>query len=418
MKAFETVHEWINWFQARPPTRQFYRAIPNGRVKDDPKPGSISGQAFEAESSYVSIRIAELHLKNGGEYFRNFLPVGIILSEFSQGGQKRAQPFFLNNQRLKQALGMDADDLGWVPMENVYALRYVPVNADGLSMFCGLFRVVHQDFAAALLDLISEIGGHIAGSAIGESLEIAKAVYARLGSVIGLKGVEFLLGHLDGSSLDHGSGYRVFAGAAMGDRTLDDLWMIEGRLRHSDAERTRPVTEFDYCVLAVERLETRAQANLLTTLPLHQQWLKVVPHLTGNRLSEAEAEFQKLQSEILLSPDLTEQDKLIALAVYQTKWGDVSNSIKRPGNHTRGPTASFRKGLTIESSAQRSAGKDGVADFGEIILGQLNDRVDGRRADTLVEAEVSFLREAVRATQKPASSSEVAAMLTAARLRA
>jgi len=220
MKTFEAVNEWINWFQARPPARQFYRAIPNDRIKDDPRLDSIAGQAFEPESSYVSVRIAELHLKNAAEYFRNFLPVATILSEFSQGGQKRAQPFFLNNERLKQALGFGADELGWVQMENVYALRYVPVNADGLSMFCGLFRVVHQDFAAALLDLVSEIGGHIAGSTIGESAEIAKAVYTRLGRVLGLKGVEFLLGHLDGSSLHHGSGYRVFAGAAMDDGAL------------------------------------------------------------------------------------------------------------------------------------------------------------------------------------------------------
>src|SRR5215831_13403486 len=124
MKVFETVNEWVNWFQARPPTRQFYRPIPISRVKDDPKPGSIAGELFDPEASYFSIRVAELHLKNAGEYFRNFLPVGITLSEFSQGGQKRAQPFFLNNERLKQALGMGAGELGWVQMENVYAVHY------------------------------------------------------------------------------------------------------------------------------------------------------------------------------------------------------------------------------------------------------------------------------------------------------
>jgi hypothetical protein len=420
MKVFESVNEWVNWFQARPATRKFYRPIPSSHVKDDPKPEAIGGHPFAPESSYFSVRIVEMHLKNAREYFRNFLPVGVVLSEFSQGGQTRAQPFFLNNDRLKQALGMAADELGWVQMENVYALRHLPVNADGLSLFCGLVRVVHQDFAAALLDLVAEIGGHIANPVIGEGLEIAKTVYTRLGKVVGLKGVEFLFGHLDGSSLDHGSGYRVFAGTFEKDRVLDDLWMIEGRLWHMNADQiVRPVTEFDYCVLAVERLETRATAHLLTTLPLHQQWLKVVPHLTGNRLGEAEAEFGKLQSEILLSSNLTEEDRLIVLAVYQKKWSDVRGAIQFGGGNTRAAVAgSLRKGLTIETAAQRSAGREGVAELGDILLAQLQGRVEGVRADTLTEAEVAGLREAVKARRQAApASSELAAMLTAARLR-
>src|SRR5215469_14189625 len=43
-------------------------------------------------------------------------------------------------------------------------LRYVPVNSDGLALFCGLFRTVHQDFAAALLDLQAEVGNKLGGS--------------------------------------------------------------------------------------------------------------------------------------------------------------------------------------------------------------------------------------------------------------
>ena len=424
MTVFEGVKEWMDWFQARPSTRRFYRTLPSGRVENDPKPKAVDGQSFAPEASYFSVRIAEMHLKNAGEYFRNFLPVGVALSEFSQGGQTRALPFFLNNDRLKQALGPAADGLGWVQMKDVYALRHVPVNADGLSLFCGLVRVEHQDFAAALLDLVAEIGGQMGSPAVGESLQIAKTVYMRLGKVIGLKGVEFLFGHLDGSCLDHGSGYRVFAGTADDDRLLDDLWMIEGRLWHRDERmKVRPVTEFDYCVLAIERMETRATAELLTTLPLHQQWRKVVPHLTGNRSEEAEAEFGKLQSEVLLSPDLTEEDRLIVLAVYQKKWADVRNAIQRDGGDTKriraAAGASLRKGLARESSAQRSAGNAGVAELGEIVLAQLERQNGGAPApaDTLTDAELSPLRDAVKARRQAIpSSSELAAMLTAARL--
>jgi hypothetical protein len=125
----------------------------------------------------------------------------------------------------------------------------------------------------------------------------------------------------------------------------------------------------------------------------------------------------------LLSPDLTEEDRLIVLAVYQKKWADVRGAIQRDGGDTRSiraaAGASLRKGLARESSAQRSAGNMGVAELSEILLAQLERQNGGapRRADTLTDAELSPLRDAVKARRQAIpSSSELAAMLTAARL--
>jgi hypothetical protein len=422
MMVFETAKEWFDWFQARPATRRFYRAIPTDRVERDPKPGVVDGQAFAPEASYFSVRIVDLHLKNAGEYFRNFLPVGVVLSEFTAGGQTRAQPFFLNTDRLKQALGTAGDGLGFVQMQNVYALKYVPVNANGLSLFCGIVRVQHQDFAAALLDLVAEIGGQVALPTIGQGVDLAKAVYTRLGKLVGMSGVEYRFGHLDGSCLDHGAGYRVFAGAPEREPLLDDLSIVEGRLCHRNGGKSiRPVTEFDYCVLAVERLETRATVALLTTLPLHQQWKKVVPLLTGNKAAEAEAEFVKLQSEILLTPDLTEEDRLVALSVYQKKWADVRSRIQlgdAAPKGTRSPAAeSLRAGLTIEAAAIRKAGNQRLAKVAEVLIDQLQGLAVGR-AEDLSNDEISGVRNALKEKAQGAPmSAEVANLFAAARLR-
>lgn len=284
MRVFEGAREWYDWFKARPTERKFYRPLAKDRVFDDPKPEAVAGEVFSPEASYFSIRIVEMYLQNAGEYFRNFLPMAVTLFEFSRGGQSRALPFFLNNDRLKESLGTAAKGLGLVQMQNVYALRHVPVNADGLSLFCGLFRVAHQDFAAALLDLLAEIGGQLGG---GQGAEVAKTVYTRLGKIVGMEGVEFRFGQLDGSSLDHGSGYRIFASQPPRASDLEDLAMVAGRLQHRDARGAcRAVTEFDYCVIAVERLQSRATTGLLTTLPLHQQWVSAIPHLTANKIED------------------------------------------------------------------------------------------------------------------------------------
>jgi hypothetical protein len=105
VNGFQQAREWFNWFQARPSTRKLYRAIPWNRIIDDPTPGLVDSSPFETEGSYFSLRIVEMHLQNSGEYFRQFLPVTVTLSEFTQGGQARALPFFLNTDRLRHALG-------------------------------------------------------------------------------------------------------------------------------------------------------------------------------------------------------------------------------------------------------------------------------------------------------------------------
>jgi hypothetical protein len=429
MGMLQGAREWYDWFTARPTERKFYRPLTRDRIFDDPKLEAVDGEAFPAEASYFSVRIVEMHLQNAGEYFRNFLPMVVTLSEFSRGGQARALPFFLNNDRLKEALGTASGGLGLIQMQNVYALRHVPVNADGLSLFCGLFRMAHQDFAAALLDLLAEIGGQL-GAAQG--VDVAKAVYRQLSKVVGMDGVEFRFGHLDGSCHVHGSGYRIFAGQPARPSDVEDLAMVAGRLQHRDASGScRPVTEFDYCVIALERLQSRATAGLLTTLPLHQRWVEVIPFLTANRVEDAEAAFGKLQSEILMSADLTEEDRLVALAVYNKKWADVGASIRprsaqlrseaRSGQTGGRTTGLFKMGLSLETEDRRRQGSEAAAAFGEVLAAELrnsSDQLASERPEIIGQAEIVGVATALRASPKARlSASDAAAMLTAARLR-
>src|ERR1700730_13530083 len=126
MNAMEQARGWLEWLQARPAEQQLNKAILVNRVLEDKQAAGVDGTAFQPEASYFSVRIVEMYLKNGGEYFRQFLPRGVTVAEFSQGGQQRALPFFLNNDKLREGLGSTGAGIGLVRMENVYVLRQVP----------------------------------------------------------------------------------------------------------------------------------------------------------------------------------------------------------------------------------------------------------------------------------------------------
>jgi hypothetical protein len=409
--------EWIDWVKARPPGQRFEAAIAPDRVRDDERAGAVDGQAFEPEASYFSVRIAEMYLRNGGEYFRQFLPMAVTLAQFSQGGQPRTIPFFLNNQKLQEALGSAGGGLGLVRMKNVYALRYLPVNADGLSLFCGLFRTVHQDFAAALLDLLAEVGNKLGGPAVGQSVEVAQTVYTRISRIVGLKDVEFRFGNMDGDALARGSGYRVFAGGSERPLVHGELVMAGGRLYRDANGKREEITDCDYCVIALERLESRAADGQLPSLPLHKLWTEAARNLAEKRNDDADATFNKLQAEVLLTPDLTETDRLVALALYQKKWTQTRDALIAPrsGTARSGGAQSFRAGLNEEIDRR---GGSKVAAVAEIVAKQIRSAAPIESVDDISTDEAKELVAAFKGTAVNAAlNRDVAGLFAAARLR-
>jgi hypothetical protein len=412
--TLQNVREWIDWLKARPPAAQFDATI--GHVLDDEWGALVDGRPFELEASYFSVRIAEMHLKNAGEYFRQFLPMAVTLAQFTQGGQPQALPFFLNNDRLREALGAAGAGVGLIRMKNVYALRHVPVNADGLALFCGLFRIAHQDFAAALLDLLAEIGSKVSGAA-KEGVDVAQTVYSRLARIVGMKDVEFRFGSLDGAALSKGSGYRVFAGPS--DRPLlpRDLMMVEGKLYYGADGHREEITGCDYCVVALERLESRAADGQLTSLPLHRLWNEVARHLAERRADEADAAFTKLQAEVLLTPDLTEADRLVALTLYQKKFAQVRDALapRMAGGRGAAQSEAFRARLTEEIDRRDGSPAAGVA---EALAKELRSGATEPDLNDISVAEARRLVEAFKGF--PVSSmlsTDVANLFTAARQR-
>jgi hypothetical protein len=410
------VQEWVDWLKARPAGQHFEAAIPPNRVIDDDGAAAVDGRAFEPEASYCSVRIVEMHLKNGAEYFRQFLPMAVTVAQFIQGEQERTLPFFLNNQKLREALGAAGPGLGLVQMKNVYALRHLPANANGLSLFSGLFRTVHEDFAAALLDLLAEVGNKLGGAAVGQAADVAKTLYSRLSGIVGLRAVELRFGNLDGNALSGGSGYRVFAGPADRPLKADDLAMVQGRLHRMVDGHPERITDCDYCVIAIERLESRAADGQLTSLPLHKYWTEAARHLAQKHGDEADATFDKLQAEVLLTPDLTEADRLVALALYQKKWAQIRDALSAGASHRSADGRQpFRSGLIREVDRR---GNGDLARVAGIVAEEIRNAGPAAAADDISSDEARRLAAAFRGTPFSAAlNRDVANLFTAARYR-
>jgi hypothetical protein len=360
-KLEQVVRTWIG----RPPQRPatcWVAAEPGGKTI----PG---GQRFEPEASYFGIRLVEMSLAEGGKYFTSFLPLGVCLTEYTVGQERQRRPMILSNDAIASQLRAAGAAPGYVEYTNMYAVRCAPVKADNLSLFVGLFRMPYGDLARQVLqiaaDLTEQVGGATAAPVAG-GLRIAEKVYDRMSGLFGLKDVTPRFGFADGNALTK-SGYLLVAGPEANAIDENRLRVIDNRL-HLDGQRA---SGFDYCLVAIEHTPTRLPRgtetiNPLTGLSFHETWLDIGKLLALKDVAKAEPLMAHLRADVVVSPDLTEDDRLIAVAAYDTAY-EKRRALLAPATATAtrgGRGANTASALRAEAEQRSGAGQ---ASVGEVL---------------------------------------------------
>ncbi|MGJ5079288.1 hypothetical protein [Bradyrhizobium sp. HKCCYLS3013] len=78
---------------------------------------------FVPESSYFRVRLLAMRLAEGGEYFVDYLPLGVCVAEYTYGPERSHVPLILSNETVKQ---MPADMGGQPGHVNLPIVRRAP----------------------------------------------------------------------------------------------------------------------------------------------------------------------------------------------------------------------------------------------------------------------------------------------------
>lgn len=307
-----------NTFQV-PNRRNFDMTYTVAADSKDPRGARLRGDAFTPETSYFSVRIAEMRMASAGNYLESFLPMCTCFLRYRYGTQDCEVPFILNYDKIIGPLKQQQPTRGAssVAMLNTYVVRDVPVKVGGVSLFAALCRVTDSSFARGMLDLVGDAVEKIGGASVGLTAKAGIDMTKRLASLLGSGGVMTRFGVSDGDALSR-SGYRVLAGA---DQSIDKLAidMTNGKLSQITAQgTTATVDDADYLVLAIEYRKslTDDQGASFVGLPFHQTWARTREKLLNGDNASADYDFRQLQAEIMASPDLVEADRFNTLASY------------------------------------------------------------------------------------------------------
>lgn len=280
-------------------------------------------KVFKPDNSYFQIRLSEMFLRKKIAYGRGFIPLCVLLTDFlyaAAGKETHRQtfPFYASNQilGLNQWVGKE-----YVELYDTRVLGPVPYIGDDVGLFVGLFRSEVSNLAASLFKFAENIINAFDITRISTLLDIARPLSSGLADLLKLKEVEYLLGRRDDfsdTSKDDNQfreSYLVYVNCPENDPAAKDLWVQDGRLFTGPAKnKLKPFRDFDFCLIHIERLDTR---NDYRTLPFYRLWQEAKGAIWEGNQNGAENKMLQLYRELAISPDLTKSHRYDLIRLFK-----------------------------------------------------------------------------------------------------
>ena len=273
--------------------------IPQERVDE---PANL-GSALQANKQYFRIRVNEIYLTYQRQWFAQYDPMVLVVSEFSYAGQQTVVPFVVGPTMIEK-LGSE------VPAGMVFAGTNVagphPYRGGDISVTVILYQTQRQNYARELLGLIEN-------TATVLDLVVPLSTYIKIASVV-LDGVESLTGTDSTTNPLIGRrdvfspvkpGYFVLTNAPMS--SLNNLWVRNGQLVQgpnlAEANRFRGAEYVLYSVATTQRDD-------VSVLPFFPTWQRVLEEVVKSSEEpiwrNTKANMAALLGMLYTSPHLTE----------------------------------------------------------------------------------------------------------------
>lgn len=330
--------------------------IDASRIRHDPDPQLVDGKEFKPGECYFTLRLSGLHLTDSRRFTQELMPLFLCLAEFRSRGKPRTLPFALGpNQirdRLKEIQPNASDDEkprpGWVELRDIEIVPLTPMSLASLEAFIGLYAMPTNDIAFTLLNVMGSVSSALGGT-LAPALAVAEKVYSGFNELLGIKGVTPQVETLHGGLLKN-SGYLLVSNAPENSKHKRNLFVVGARLREGEQLDSPLVTDFDYCLLAVQRRETVIDASGTAPDILGSQWDEVIEAFNGSHGAALDA-FRKLQRTIYAA-ELILRDRDAVLAGYLLEFDKAAKVFGKP-KEAEGLSRSGSRGSTALSAVSK-----------------------------------------------------------------
>jgi hypothetical protein len=307
MSLLDRVRSVAGAIQAAPAKRATAVSIPRDHVDG----GESEPQPFAADEHYFQVRVNELYLANGRQWFARFDPMVMVVSEFVYDKKVQAVPTIVGPEMLKK-YGQELPS--GLLLRDTRVAGVHPYKGGRLSLTVVLSQVQTENYAREVLRVVESAAGLAFATGLGTYLQVTGVVLDGLEALVGIKATSPIVGLRKEFDPDFGDRFEpgYFALVDVPEDSFDPatLWVRNGRLHvGSSLEDARPFDAADFVLYSIGQDDATSELQILPFYPLWERVLAAATH-AGARTDDpnwesAKSDMRSLYQTLMLSPDLT-----------------------------------------------------------------------------------------------------------------
>jgi TIR domain len=243
------------------------------------RPADSAGYPITRDQMYFTIRINEMHLAENRQWWTDYNPLVVVVTEFNHAQERVVVPTVIGPNLIRKQAPADQPRYGVVVLDARVTGPH-PYRGGDVDISVGFYRVQRADHARVLLNIVDSLSAAL--GAPGELQTIAKTGGALLQGVEGLLGLRetsYLAGHRVSMATSPFDPFTAGYSALIAPPAPADLvaLRVEDRRLYIDADGgSRPYRDSDFLLLSFTGSEARGDENLLPFYPLKLDALTAV----------------------------------------------------------------------------------------------------------------------------------------------
>ena len=325
-------------------------------LADPEAPPGSADVVDDSIGAYFQIRLSEMYLTDKRRWHQEVAPATFVYTDFLYGNQPVRRAFFVSNALLPDMPpGVEPKTLR-VRFTNTSILGPVPYAGGDVDLFVGLFQTTLVDWRQMTFQMLEKIFGVIGPNPVSAYLDKINTLAADLLAFLGRGDVTCMLAEHQalGQQAIPSVGYIAYLRHSDKQIAKEDLQVHEGKLKRKMNGALHDFDETDYCLVRIQRLESR---NDDASMPFHPLWQDARKKALGGDTIGAQGLMLDCARQILSSPDLTEGDKTRLIARYQKKLHEAKTLLD-PAALPHGATRAGTKDIITTMSQRAAAAND------------------------------------------------------------
>jgi hypothetical protein len=291
-----------SYVKGRPAEVKRSIAIPADRVVES---GAAAAQ-FQPKKQYFAVVINEMFLTRARQWWTEYDPMALIVSEFTYNGKRTTVPFVVGPSLIQAKLQEVPNGMA---ITDTLVSGIHPYVGGKFALTVILAQIKRESHAKKLLQVVENVGRAFPeGAALEPYLKIADAVMEGVDTLLGMDDTRPIAGHRweynDGISPWLEPGFFALIDTDVKNVDAGKLSVRKGRLFDGGAAPA----EFrgaDFLLYSLRVIETRNDVAELPFYPLFQRALQTAASTEEGSWDRTKAALVTLYQEMLMSPDLT-----------------------------------------------------------------------------------------------------------------